>query len=90
MFTAALLIPHRETQAAATNGRARQLTEQIPEFRRYHGHWWVTSPEGRLRITDTHLASCFDIIKMRIDIAEETAICERTWQGAPGPFGASS
>lgn len=77
MLTAALVIPHREMHVAAANGRVRQLTEEIPEFRRYQGCWWVVSPEGWLRITDTHLATCLDTIRTRIDIAEETAACER-------------
>lgn len=78
MLAAALVIPHREMQAAANRGHARLLTEQIPEFRRYHGAWWVTCPEGWLRITDTHLTACLDTIKMRLDTAEETAACQRT------------
>jgi hypothetical protein len=80
MLITALMIPHREMQVASSNGRVRQLTEQIPELRRYQGHWWVISREGWLRITDTHLAACLDTIKTRLDVAEETVACERAQQ----------
>jgi hypothetical protein len=91
MLAAALVISHREMQVAATAGRARQLTDEIPEFRRYCGQWWVASPEGWLRITDTHLAGCLDTIKTRLDIADEAVACERAQRAAfrlrGGPLG---
>jgi hypothetical protein len=87
MLATALVIPHDQMQAAASNGRVRQLTEEIPELRRYQGHWWVASPEGWLRITDSHLAACLDVIKTRLDIAEETAACERAQRDASRPRG---
>jgi hypothetical protein len=87
MLAAALVISHREMQVAATNGRARQLTDEIPEFRRYGGQWWITSPEGWLRITDTHFAACLDTVKMRLDIAEEAAACKRAQRAAFRPRG---
>jgi hypothetical protein len=80
MLAAALVISHREMRVAAAAGRARQLIDEIPEFRRYCGQWWVISPEGWLRITDTHLAGCLDTVKMRLDVAKEMVSCERAEQ----------
>jgi hypothetical protein len=72
-----LLISHREMQNARDAGRARPLTVAITEFVRYRGDWWVSSADGWLRITDTHLASRLDIVRNRLDVAEDEEACRR-------------
>lgn len=83
MTETSLLITHREMQLAASNGRGRPLCEDIPELRRYIGHWWIDSPDGWLRVTDTHLAREFDQIAIRLDIAREDQACEVSTSGDP-------
>jgi hypothetical protein len=84
MNPAALLISHNEMRVATEHGRSRPLCEDIPELRRYGGVWWISSPEGWLRITDIHLAAKFDSIATRLDIAGEDDACLHAGDGRPG------
>jgi hypothetical protein len=77
MPATSLLISHREMQSARDAGRARPLTEAITEFVRYWGEWWVSSPDGWLRVTDAHLASRLDSARTRLDTAAEEEACRR-------------
>jgi hypothetical protein len=61
------MITDREMQAAVSQGRACQLSGDIPEIRKCHGIWWLASPEGWLRITDCYLTERFDQIRQRLD-----------------------
>ena len=88
MPATSLLITDREMQSALDQGRARPLCPDIPEIRRYYGAWWITCPQGWLRITDTHIADRLNRIRMRLDVAEESAACRRAMQqDQPGPPG---
>ena len=80
MPATSLMITHREMGNAREAGRARPLTPAITEFTRYWGDWWVSSAEGWLRITDTHLSSRLDIVCARLDAAGEEAACRRSQQ----------
>lgn len=75
MPATSLLISHREMQTARNAGRTRPLTNDIPEFTRYWGEWWVSSADGWLRITDTHLASRLTIIRERLDAEQDEQAC---------------
>lgn len=77
MHTPSLLISHNEMRGANDTGRARALCGTITELRRYAGHWWITSTEGWLRITDTHLAAELDKIATRLDTALDDDKCAR-------------
>jgi hypothetical protein len=77
MPATSLLISLREMKTARDAGRAKPLTDAIPEFVRYWGDWWVSSADGWLRITDTHLASRLDIVRNRLDVAEDEEACRR-------------
>jgi hypothetical protein len=71
------MLSHHEMKKARDAGRARPLTQAIPEFVRYWGDWWVSSADGWLRITDTHLASRLDAVCQRLDIEAEEQACLR-------------
>jgi hypothetical protein len=75
MPATSLIITHREMQHARDAGRARPLTAAITEFASYWGDWWITSADGWLRITDTHLASRLSQIRARLDQADEDNAC---------------
>jgi hypothetical protein len=83
MPATSLLISHREMQAAITAGRTRPLCGCIPDFRKYHGNWWVISSDGWLRVTDSHLTHRLDKIRPRLDAAEEDYACYRAMGGEP-------
>jgi len=78
MPATSLMITHREMGNARDAGRARPLSPAIGEFVKYWGDWWVSSAEGWLRITDTHLASRLEIVRVRLDAAAEEAACRRS------------
>jgi hypothetical protein len=80
MPATSLMISHREMGNARDAGRARPLSAAITEFVRYWGDWWVSSADGWLRITDSHLASRLDIVRARLDAAEEDDACLRAQQ----------
>ncbi len=80
MPATSLMITHREMGNAQDAGRARPLSPAITEFIKYWGDWWVSSAEGWLRITDTHLASRLDIVHIRLDTAGDDAACHRSQQ----------
>jgi hypothetical protein len=77
MPATSLMITHREMGTARDAGRARPLSPAITEFIKYWGDWWVSSAEGWLRITDTHLASRLDIVSARLDTAGEDPACHQ-------------
>lgn len=77
MPATSLLITSNRMRAEREHGRVRDLHPDIPEFCKYYGTWWIQSPDGWLRITDTHLSSRLDRIKTRLDIAEDNLACER-------------
>jgi hypothetical protein len=81
MPATSLLISHREMSSARQAGRVRPLSPAITEFARYGGEWWVSSADGWLRITDTHLAAKLDEIRARLDTDEEEQACLRSQQG---------
>lgn len=80
MPATSLLISHHEMNTARDAGKARPLSQAITEFVRYWGDWWVSSADGWLRITDTHLASRLDIVRARLDATDEDADCRRSQQ----------
>jgi hypothetical protein len=82
MTETSLIITHREMHLAVGNERARPLCDDIPELRRYLGHWWIDSPDGWLRVTDTHIARELDQIAIRLDIAREDNACMTAATGA--------
>jgi hypothetical protein len=82
MPATSLVITNQEMRAAIITGRARPLTDTIPELVKHWGDWWVSSPDGWLKITDTHLASRFDQARTRMDIAEDEDKCLRAQQEA--------
>jgi hypothetical protein len=82
MPATSLMISHREMTNARTAGRARPLSPVITEFTKYWGDWWVSSAEGWLRITDTHLASRLDLVRDRLDAVDEDAACLRSQEQA--------
>ena len=89
MPATSLMITHNEMGNAFTAGRARTLCQAIPEFVRYWDDWWVSSPDGWLRITDTHLASRLNLVCARLDAAAEDDACHRAQQ-TPAREGPSS
>lgn len=78
MPATSLLISHHEMNTARAAGRARPLSQAITEFVRYWGDWWVSSADGWLRVTDTHLASRLDIVRARLDATDDDAACRRS------------
>ena len=82
MPATSLVITSQEMRAALITGRARPLSDAIPELVKHWGDWWVSSPDGWLKITDTHLASRFDQARTRMDIAEDDQQCLRAQQEA--------
>ncbi len=82
MPATSLIITHQEMGNARDAGRARPLSPAITEFIKYWGDWWVSSAEGWLRITDTHLASRLDIVRARLDTAGEDAAGRRSQEQA--------
>jgi hypothetical protein len=80
MPATSLIISHREMQSARDAGRARPLPPDITELVKYWGDWWLSSADGWLRITDTHLASRLDQVRTRLDHAEEEEACLRSQQ----------
>jgi hypothetical protein len=82
MPATSLMISHREMSNARTARRARPLSPAITEFTKYWGDWWVSSDDGWLRITDTHLASRLDIAHARLDAAAEEGACRRSQEQA--------
>jgi hypothetical protein len=85
MPATSLMITHREMGNARDAGRARPLSPAITEFIKYWGDWWISSADGWLRITDTHLASRLDLVSARLDAAVEDAACRRSWEQAQEP-----
>jgi len=75
MPATSLMISHQEMRDAQEAGRTRPLSPDITDFVKYRGDWWLRSPEGWLRITDSYLASRFDAVRARLDLAEDDAIC---------------
>jgi hypothetical protein len=82
MPATSLVISNREMTTAISAGRARPLSDDIPELVKHWGDWWVSSPDGWLKITDAHLASRLDQARTRIDIAEDEQKCLRAQQEA--------
>jgi hypothetical protein len=80
MPATSLMITHREMGNARDAGKARPLSPAITEFVKYWGDWWVSSADGWLRITDTHLAGRLEIVRARLDTAAEEAACHRSRQ----------
>ena len=83
MPATSLLISHHEMACARDAGKARPLSQTITEFVKYWGDWWVSSADGWLRVTDTHLASRLDIALNRLDTAAEEDACRRAQVKGP-------
>ena len=73
------LLTASEMQTAEAEGRVRPLSSDITEIRRYYGYWWLTCPDGWLRITDAYLTHRLDKIRQRLDIAEDDHACQHDW-----------
>jgi hypothetical protein len=85
MPATSLMITHREMGNARDTGRARPLSPAITEFINYWGDWWISSADGWLRITDTHLASRLDLVSARLDAAGADAACHRSREPSQEP-----
>lgn len=77
MPATSMLITNQQMHREREHGRVRDLHPDIPEFCKWYGSWWIQSPDGWLRITDTHLSSRLERVKRRLDIAEDDLACDR-------------